>query len=58
MNTVVWCGKEYEGKAFFTKSITHATRLTTELGELVILINEKKFYLTGFAGTRWDDLYD
>lgn len=55
---MVWCGKEYEGKAFFTKSITHATRLTTELGEPVILINEKKFYLTGFTGTRWDDVYD
>lgn len=53
MNTVVW-----SGKAFFTKSFTHVTRLTIELGDLVILSNEKKFYLTGITETQWDDLYN
>lgn len=55
---MVWCGKEREGKAFFTTSFTHATRLTNELGELVILIDEKKFDLTGITETWWEDPYD
>lgn len=55
---MVLCGKECEGKAFFTKSFTHATRLTNELGELVILIDKKKFDLADITETWWEDLYD
>lgn len=51
-------GKECEGKAFFTMSFNRALNLTNQLGELVILINEKRSDLADITEIWWEDLYD